>query len=88
MPMKQLLHRLQPIQVYIVLILSIVFFMVQMFISQESQSITLLVNTYHMLCNIIALSGCIITIKVRDQFKRKSFEIKDFHLLPTRRTML
>jgi hypothetical protein len=65
MPMKQLLHRLQPIQVYIVLILSVLYFSVQMFVSQKSQSITLLVHAYHMLCNIIALSGCIITIKVR-----------------------
>lgn len=65
MPMKQLLYRLQPIQVYIVLVLSLLYFLVQMFISQKSQSITLLVHAYHMLCNIIALSGCIITIKVR-----------------------
>lgn len=66
MPMKELLHRLQPIQVYIVLVLSVLYFMVQMLISQQSQSITLLVHAYHMLCNIIALSGCIITIKVSD----------------------
>ncbi|KAL7018742.1 hypothetical protein ACKWTF_010891 [Chironomus riparius] len=63
MPMKELLHRLQPIQVYIVLALSVCYFLVQFYISQTSQSITLLVQTYHMLCNIIALSGCIISIK-------------------------
>lgn len=62
--MKELFHRLQPIQVYIVLVMSILYFLVQMFVSQKSQSITLLVHAYHMLCNIIALSGCIITIKV------------------------
>lgn len=61
---KQILHRIQPISVYIVLVLSVLYFSVQMFISQKSQSITLLVHAYHMLCNIIALSGCIITIKV------------------------
>lgn len=62
--MKEILHRLQPIQVYIVLALSVCYFLVQFYISQTSQSITLLVQTYHMLCNIIALSGCIISIKV------------------------
>lgn len=62
--MKQIFHRLQPVQVYIVLVLSLCYFSVQMYISQKSQSITLLVHAYHMLCNIIALSGCIITIKV------------------------
>lgn len=64
MPMKELLHRLQPIQVYIVLLMSFCYFIVQMYISQKSQSITLLVHTYHMLCNVIALTGCIIAIKV------------------------
>lgn len=64
MPMKELIQRLQPIQVYIVLLLSFCYFVVQMYVSQTSQSITLLVHTYHMLCNVIALTGCIIAIKV------------------------
>ncbi|KAG5672252.1 hypothetical protein PVAND_002394 [Polypedilum vanderplanki] len=72
MPMKDILSRLQPIQVYIVLVLSICYFLVQFYISQKSQSITLLVQTYHMLCNIIALSGCIISIKNEDSTKRSS----------------
>lgn len=63
--MKEILHRLQPIQVYIVLFLSSCYFLVQIFIANKSHSITLLVHAYHMLCNIIALSGCIITIKVK-----------------------
>ncbi|CRK92631.1 CLUMA_CG006173, isoform A [Clunio marinus] len=71
MPMKELFHRLQPIQVYVVLVLSILYFMVQMFISQKSQSITLLVHAYHMLCNIIALSGCIITLKSTDKATKR-----------------
>lgn len=75
--MKQLLHRLQPIQVYIVLVLSVLYFLVQMFISYKSQSITLLVHSYHMLCNIIALSGCIITIKVSRSDARK-FSLREF----------
>lgn len=67
--MKEIIHRLQPIQVYIVLFLSACYFSVQMYISQNSHSITLLVHGYHMLCNIIALSGCIITIKVSDKIR-------------------
>lgn len=64
MPMKELLNRLRPVQLYIVLILSIVYFLVQLFLSHITHALTLLVDSYHMLCNIIALSGCILTIKV------------------------
>lgn len=64
MPMKDFLYRLQPVQLYVILVLSVVFFIVQLTSYQFSDSITLLVAAYHMLCNIIALSGCIITIKV------------------------
>lgn len=79
--MKQILHRLQPVQVYIVLVLSLCYFSVQMYISQKSQSITLLVHAYHMLCNIIALSGCIITIKVSLWSKTSTIEDKCSFLL-------
>uniref|UniRef100_A0A1Q3FCP6 Putative zn2+ transporter znt1 n=1 Tax=Culex tarsalis TaxID=7177 RepID=A0A1Q3FCP6_CULTA len=63
MPMKEWIYRLQPVQLYIVLVLSIVYFLVQLFLSHISHSLVLLVDSYHMLCNIIALSGCILTIK-------------------------
>lgn len=73
MPMKDFLYRLQPVQLYVILVLSVVFFIVQLTSYQFSDSITLLVAAYHMLCNIIALSGCIITIKVslRSLFQNK-----------------
>lgn len=61
--MKEWIYRLQPFQLYIVLILSILYLMVQLFLSHISHSLVLLVASYHMLCNIIALSGCILTIK-------------------------
>lgn len=64
MPMKEWIYRLQPVQLYIVLVLSIVYFLVQLFLSHISHALVLLVDSYHMLCNIIALSGCILTIKV------------------------
>ncbi|CAO1424725.1 unnamed protein product [Diamesa hyperborea] len=71
MPMKDFLYRLQPVQLYVILVLSVVFFIVQLTSYQFSDSITLLVAAYHMLCNIIALSGCIITIKQDDQSARR-----------------
>lgn len=64
MAMKELLYRLQPAQVYIVLTVSIAYFLIQLYLSHISHALTLLVNSYHMLCNIVTLSGCIITIKV------------------------
>lgn len=65
MPVKEIFQKLQPVQLYIVLILSVAYFIVQLFLSHITHAITLLVDSYHMLCNIIALTGCIITIKVR-----------------------
>lgn len=67
MPMKDWLQRLQPLQIYVVLTLSILYFVVQLFLSHITHALTLLVASYHMLCNIIALTGCIITIKVGAQ---------------------
>ncbi|XP_052861717.1 uncharacterized protein LOC128268623 [Anopheles cruzii] len=63
MPMKEWIYQLQPVQLYIVLALSTVYFVVQLFVSHISHSLVLLVNSYHMMCNIIALTGCILTIK-------------------------
>uniref|UniRef100_A0A182QIP2 Cation efflux protein cytoplasmic domain-containing protein n=1 Tax=Anopheles farauti TaxID=69004 RepID=A0A182QIP2_9DIPT len=63
MSMKEWIYRLQPVQLYIVLALSSVYFMVQLFLSHVSHSQVLTVASYHMLCNIIALTGCILTIK-------------------------
>ncbi|XP_058459052.1 calcium/manganese antiporter SLC30A10 isoform X2 [Malaya genurostris] len=63
MPMKEWIYRFQPLQLYIVLVLSILYFLVQLFLSHISHALVLLVDSYHMLCNIIALSGYILTIK-------------------------
>lgn len=63
MPMKDWIHRLQPVQLYIVLVLSILYFSVQLFLSHISHALVLLVSSYHMLCNILTLIGCIYTIK-------------------------
>ncbi|XP_058125801.1 proton-coupled zinc antiporter SLC30A1 [Anopheles ziemanni] len=63
MPMKEWIYRMQPVQLYIVLAWSSLYFAVQLFLSHVSHSMVLLVASYHMLCNIIALTGCILTIK-------------------------
>ncbi|XP_034250485.1 zinc transporter 1 isoform X2 [Thrips palmi] len=48
---------------YVMLSLTAALFMVQLALSHVTHALTLLVDSYHMLCNLIALSGCIITIK-------------------------
>ena len=62
--MKEFLQKLQPFQLYTILVLSCLYFLVQMGLCYTTHSITLLVASYHMLCNIITLGGCLITIKV------------------------
>uniref|UniRef100_A0A1L8DEB2 Putative zn2+ transporter znt1 n=1 Tax=Nyssomyia neivai TaxID=330878 RepID=A0A1L8DEB2_9DIPT len=63
MGLKEFVQKFEPVQLYIVLFLSIIYFLIQLFFSHITHALTLLVNSYHMLCNIIALTGCIITIK-------------------------
>lgn len=65
MAMKDLIHRLQPFQIYTVLLLSISYYLVQLLLSHTTHSLTLLVDSYHMLCNIMALTGSLVMIKVR-----------------------
>lgn len=68
------IYQLRSLQLVIILCVSIAFFLLQLFLSHISHALTLLVNAYHMLCNIIALTGCIITLKVspNELFKRKN----------------
>lgn len=48
---------------YVMLGLTAALFGVQLALSHVTHALTLLVDSYHMLCNLIALTGCIITIK-------------------------
>lgn len=64
MAMKKWFHQLRPVQLYLMLGLTIFFFLVQLIMSHMTHALTLLVDSYHMLCNVIALVGSIITIKV------------------------
>ncbi|XP_012264989.2 zinc/cadmium resistance protein [Athalia rosae] len=63
MAVKEWFRRLQPMQLYLVLFLTSAFFAVELITSHLTHALTLLVNAYHMLCNIIALIGCIASIK-------------------------
>lgn len=64
MPVKEILQRCRPIPLYVVLVLSICYFILQLILSHWTHGLTLLMASHHMLCNIFALGGCIITIKV------------------------
>lgn len=61
---KEWIHRIRPARLIIVLILSIVYFLVLLAFSHITHALTLLVQCYHMVCNIIALSGSLVMVKV------------------------
>ncbi|XP_076631749.1 zinc transporter 77C [Colletes latitarsis] len=63
MAVKEWFRRLQPVQLYLVLFFTTAFFIVEIVASHVTHSLTLLLNAYHMLCNVIALAGCIASIK-------------------------
>lgn len=64
MTMKEWIHRMKPARLVIVLILSIIYFLVLLAFSHITHALTLLVQCYHMVCNIIALIGSLIMVKV------------------------
>ncbi|ALC45115.1 CG5130 [Drosophila busckii] len=67
MSIKGVLSRCQPVPLYVVLGLSVCYFVLQLVLSHLTHALTLLMASYHMLCNIFALAGCIVTIKYRKQ---------------------
>ncbi|KAH8370205.1 hypothetical protein KR093_002652, partial [Drosophila rubida] len=62
-PIKDVLQRCQPLPLYVVLVLSVCYLIIQLVFSHLTHALTLLMASYHMLCNILALAGCILTIK-------------------------
>jgi Co/Zn/Cd efflux system component len=70
--MKKWFRHLQPVQLYLMLGLTAFFFLVQLLMSHMTHALTLLVDSYHMLCNVMALVGCIITIKVNHSSKHQA----------------
>ncbi|XP_077284695.1 zinc transporter 77C [Arctopsyche grandis] len=63
MNVKKWVKKRQPASLYLVLVLSVVHFIAQMVICHVTHALTLLVDSCHMLCNIVALVGCILTLK-------------------------
>ncbi|XP_011630150.1 zinc transporter 1 isoform X1 [Pogonomyrmex barbatus] len=74
MAVKEWFRRLQPVQLYLVLFFATAFFLVEIVASHLTHSLTLLLNAYHMLCNIVALIGCIASIKYsyREKYSNNS----------------
>lgn len=66
MAMKECFRNLQPVQIYIVLFFTVIFVVIEIIAEYFTHSLTLLINAYHMVCNIIALIGCITSIKVSE----------------------
>ncbi|XP_046403688.1 zinc transporter 1 isoform X2 [Ischnura elegans] len=63
MAVKDLFRRMRPVQLYVMLALTVLFFLAELVVSHVTHALTLLVDSYHMLCNLIALLGCIATVK-------------------------
>nr|CAD7199861.1 unnamed protein product [Timema douglasi] len=63
MTMKEWVHQMRSLQLYVMLFLSTVFLVVELLLSHMTHALTLLVDSYHMMCSLIALMGCIIAIK-------------------------
>ncbi|XP_043268720.1 zinc transporter 1 [Venturia canescens] len=73
MAVKDWFRRLQPLQLYVVLFFTVAFFIVEIVTSHITHSLTLLLNAYHMLCNIVALIGYIASVKYghKDNYRRE-----------------
>lgn len=67
MAVKEWFREFQPLQLYIILFFTSTFFLVEIIASYITHSLTLLLHAYYMLCNIIALGGCIASIKYGKQ---------------------
>lgn len=61
---KEWMNQMRPARLVIVLVLSIVYFLILLAFSHITHSLALLVQCYHLVCNIIALSGGIVMVKV------------------------
>lgn len=66
MALKEFFRKYQPVQIYIVLVLTIFYFLIQLVVSHFTHALTLLVDSYHVLCNLIALFGCLVSFKYQD----------------------
>ncbi|XP_059480117.1 uncharacterized protein LOC132199433 isoform X3 [Neocloeon triangulifer] len=70
MSVKQWFRELRPLPLYLMMALTILFFLVELVASHITHALTLLVDSYHTLCNLIALTGCLITVKYGKEHAR------------------
>lgn len=63
MAVKEWIVQLKPVQLYIIMFTTSIFFIVEMTASYITHSLTLLLHSYYMLCNIIAFIGYIASSK-------------------------
>ncbi len=80
MALKQWMKKCEPLSIYIVLTLTMFYFLLQLVVSYITHALTLTIDSYLMLCNLIALFGCIITIKVKflRSLKKTNFRSVEF----------
>lgn len=64
MSMKKVLRILNPRPVHTVLLLTLSYFLVQLVFSHITHALTLLVDSYHVLCKLIYLFGSLLCFKV------------------------
>lgn len=64
MSIKKFLHVINPHPVHEVIVLTLCFFLVQLVFSHITHALTLLVDSYHVLCKLIYLLGTVLSIKV------------------------
>ncbi|XP_018319986.1 zinc transporter 1 isoform X2 [Agrilus planipennis] len=74
MAVKEWFRQSQPVQLYIILILTTLFFITELIISHLTHALTLLMDSYNVLCNIMVLCGCIATIKYNNSSSTASSE--------------
>ncbi|XP_051170574.1 zinc transporter 1 [Leptopilina boulardi] len=63
MTVKEWIVTLKPVQLYIIMFTTLTFFIIEMSASYITHSLTLLLHSYYMLCNIIALTGYLASTK-------------------------
>lgn len=64
MSVKKMIRMFSPQSVHAVIILTLAYFLVQLVFSHTTHALTLLVDSYHVLCKLIYLFGSILCIKV------------------------
>lgn len=64
MSVKKLFNVFNPLQVHIVILLTLSYFLVQLVFSHITHALTLLVDSYHVLCKLIFMFGSVLCIEV------------------------